>query len=107
MALPPMKRGQSRPAPATAKATKANKPRQARPRSDEEEARAAAADGFQREARQFPEGFRWGTATSAAQIEGAASTDGRGPSIWDVFSKQPGAIAHGDKPDVTTDHYHR
>ena len=57
--------------------------------------------------RPFPPGFLWGTATSAYQIEGAATADGRGPSIWDVFSRQPGAIADGANGDVAADHYHR
>jgi beta-glucosidase len=55
----------------------------------------------------FPEGFLWGVATSAYQIEGAVAADGRGPSIWDTFSHTPGAIFHGDTGDVAADHYHR
>jgi beta-glucosidase len=55
----------------------------------------------------FPDGFAWGTATSAYQIEGAVDVDGRGPSIWDDFCRQPGAIAGGDTGDVAADHYHR
>lgn len=42
----------------------------------------------------FPENFVWGVATAAAQIEGAAFEDGRGPSIWDVFSRLPGKIKY-------------
>ena len=52
----------------------------------------------------FPAGFRWGTATSAYQIEGAARTGGRTPSIWDTFTRVPGAIAGGDTGDVACDH---
>ncbi|MET9229954.1 GH1 family beta-glucosidase [Lentzea sp. NPDC003310] len=55
----------------------------------------------------FPDGFRWGVATSAFQIEGAARLDGRGPSIWDTFAAVPGAVANGDTGDVAADHYHR
>ncbi len=55
----------------------------------------------------FPPGFRWGVATSAYQIEGAAAEDGRGPSIWDTFCRVPGAVAGGDHGDVACDHYHR
>jgi beta-glucosidase len=55
----------------------------------------------------FPEGFVWGAATAAYQIEGAAGADGRGPSIWDTFSRVPGAVADGHTGDVACDHYHR
>ncbi|MBS0521643.1 MAG: beta-glucosidase [Proteobacteria bacterium] len=55
----------------------------------------------------FPDGFRWGTATSAYQVEGAAREDGRGLSIWDTFCRQPGCIRDGSTGDVSVDHYHR
>ena len=55
----------------------------------------------------FPPGFRWGAATAAYQIEGAASEDGRTPSIWDTFSRTPGKVRNGDTGDVAADHYHR
>ncbi len=55
----------------------------------------------------FPEGFRWGTATSAYQVEGGAREDGRGPSIWDTFTREPGRIRDGSTGDVSVDHYHR
>lgn len=58
-------------------------------------------------ARRFPADFEWGLAASAYQIEGAASEDGRGPSIWDTFSRQRGAVVNGDTGDVACDHYHR
>ncbi len=57
--------------------------------------------------RRFPPSFRWGSATAAYQIEGAAHEDGRGPSIWDTFARVPGKVLHGDTGDVATDHYHR
>ncbi|WP_037409252.1 GH1 family beta-glucosidase [Candidatus Solirubrobacter pratensis] len=55
----------------------------------------------------FPTGFRFGAATAAYQIEGAAREDGRGESIWDRFCTLPGAVANGDTGDVACDHYHR
>ena len=51
--------------------------------------------------------FKWGVSTSSYQIEGAAREDGRGPSIWDTFSRIPGAVANGDNGDTACDHYHR
>ncbi len=56
---------------------------------------------------QFPDGFTWGVATSAYQIEGTWNEDGRSPSIWDTFAKIPGKTKNGDTGDVACDHYHR
>jgi beta-glucosidase len=56
--------------------------------------------------RQFPQGFLWGCATAAYQIEGGANQGGRGPSIWDVFSHTPGKTYNGDTGDVADDSYH-
>jgi beta-glucosidase len=55
----------------------------------------------------FPQGFYWGVATSAYQIEGAVNEDGRGASIWDTYAHTPGNIRHGHNADVANDHYHR
>ena len=55
----------------------------------------------------FPPGFVWGTATASYQIEGAATEDGRTPSIWDTYSHTPGRVVDGDTGDVADDHYHR
>jgi beta-glucosidase len=55
----------------------------------------------------FPEGFLWGAATSAYQIEGHPLADGAGPSIWHRFSHNPGRVANGDTGDLACDHYRR
>jgi beta-glucosidase len=55
----------------------------------------------------FPDGFVWGAATAAYQIEGAADTDGRGLSVWDTFSRTPGKVHRGDTGDIACDSYHR
>ncbi len=62
-------------------------------------------DGQGREA--FPDGFLWGAATAAYQIEGAAHEDGKGPSVWDTFSHEPGRTRGGDTGDTACDSYHR
>jgi len=63
--------------------------------------------GSGQEAIRFPSDFRWGVATASYQIEGAVAEDGRTPSIWDTFSRVPGAVANGDTGDQACDHYHR
>jgi beta-glucosidase len=55
----------------------------------------------------FPDGFLWGAATSAYQIEGSPLADGAGASIWHRFSHTPGMVTNGDTGDVACDHYRR
>eukprot|EP00933_Yihiella_yeosuensis_P050302 TRINITY_DN48077_c0_g1_i1.p1 TRINITY_DN48077_c0_g1~~TRINITY_DN48077_c0_g1_i1.p1 ORF type:complete len:558 (-),score=146.61 TRINITY_DN48077_c0_g1_i1:328-2001(-) len=55
----------------------------------------------------FPEGFLWGSATAAYQIEGGALEGGRTPCIWDTFSATPGKVKNGDTGAVACDHFHR
>ncbi|GAA3935390.1 GH1 family beta-glucosidase [Microbacterium soli] len=55
----------------------------------------------------FPADFLLGAATASYQIEGAATADGRGPSIWDTFSATPGKVVDGDTGEVADDHYNR
>ncbi len=67
-----------------------------------------ASDGLSQSASTaFPEGFAWGAATAAYQIEGGAHEDGRGRSIWDTFSRIPGKVRGGDTGDIACDAYHR
>ncbi|MFJ6566323.1 GH1 family beta-glucosidase [Streptomyces sp. NPDC091292] len=55
----------------------------------------------------FPPGFLWGVATSAQQIEGAVDQDGRGRSVWDAFTAEPGRVKDGTTSATACDHYHR
>lgn len=57
--------------------------------------------------RHFPTSFVWGAATAAPQIEGAATSDGKGPSVWDKFCREPGKVFNGDTLDVACEHYTR
>src|SRR5438045_3259100 len=41
--------------------------------------------------RVFPEGFLWGTATAAHQIEGESDLDD-----WSTFEREPGRAKHGE-----------
>jgi beta-glucosidase len=55
----------------------------------------------------FPSEFTWGAAAASYQIEGATRTDGRGPSVWDMFCRLPGRVWEGHTGDVACDHYNR
>ncbi|MFD4957414.1 GH1 family beta-glucosidase [Microbacterium sp. NPDC058389] len=55
----------------------------------------------------FPKGYTWGASTSAFQIEGALTADGRGASVWDTFAALPGKIADDSTGDPAADQYHR
>ncbi len=54
-----------------------------------------------------PDRFRWGVSTASYQIEGGVHEGGRGTSIWDTFSHEPGRVADGSTGDVACDHFHR
>ncbi len=54
----------------------------------------------------FPEGFLWGCATAAYQIEGGVAEGGRKPSTWDKFSHIPGKTHNGETGDIADDSYH-
>lgn len=55
----------------------------------------------------FTENFLWGAASAAHQIEGAYLEDGKGMGYWDYMEQQEKTIKHGERADVSCDHYHR
>ncbi|XP_041794054.1 lactase-like b isoform X1 [Chelmon rostratus] len=55
----------------------------------------------------FPAGFSWGAGSSAYQTEGAWDKDGKGLSIWDVFSHKKGRIQQNDTGDSSCEGYHK
>ena len=54
---------------------------------------------------QFGDDFLWGVSTAAFQIEGAHDADGKGSSIWDVFTSQKGKIKNGHHALTACDFY--
>lgn len=55
----------------------------------------------------FKDGFLWGSASAAYQVEGAYDEDGKGPSIWDEFSEIPGKTYKNTNGKIAVDFYHR
>lgn len=55
----------------------------------------------------FPKDFLWGSASAAYQVEGAWNEEGKGTSIWDIYTKIPGKTYKGTNGDIAVDHYHR
>ncbi len=54
----------------------------------------------------FPEGFLFGAATAAYQIEGTRH-GGCGPCHWDTFAATAGNVVRGEDGAVACDHFHR
>lgn len=55
----------------------------------------------------FGKDFKWGVSTAAYQIEGGHNADGKGPSIWDVFTQKKKKIAGSHNGNVACDFYNR
>ncbi|WP_304067265.1 GH1 family beta-glucosidase [Pedobacter glucosidilyticus] len=56
---------------------------------------------------EFGPDFKWGVSVAAYQIEGGHDADGKGPSIWDVFTNKKGKVLNGDHGNIACDFYHR
>ncbi|KAJ7613021.1 glycoside hydrolase superfamily [Roridomyces roridus] len=54
----------------------------------------------------FPSGFKFGVATAAYQVEGAVKNEGKGPSVWDWNSRQPGGVIDNTTGDVIDLNYY-
>lgn len=54
----------------------------------------------------FKADFVWGAAASSYQIEGAWNEDGKGVSVWDVFSSQEGNVWRSQDGNKACNHYH-
>ncbi|RKL66829.1 aryl-phospho-beta-D-glucosidase [Salipaludibacillus neizhouensis] len=62
---------------------------------------------YHRQLKPFPRNFLWGSASAAYQIEGAWDQDGKGPSVWDIYTKIEGTTYKGTNGDIAVDHYNR
>ncbi|XP_057861861.2 beta-glucosidase 34 [Cryptomeria japonica] len=60
--------------------------------------------GFNRKS--FPQGFTFGTSSSAYQYEGAVAKDGRMPSICDTYYDIPSNTLDGSNANITVNQYY-
>jgi beta-glucosidase len=51
------------------------------------------------------ENFLFGSAASTFQVEGSPAPDGKGQSIWDMFTHRRGKSHTGENADVACDRY--
>ena len=63
-------------------------------------------EDFCMENKRFKDGFLWGVATAAAQIEGASNVDGKGVSNWDLYPTTDGLVYQNQNTDQGCDHYY-
>jgi len=59
------------------------------------------------EDKNFGPDFKWGVSTAAYQVEGAWYSDGKGKSIWDVFSNTGGNTYKDQNANIACDFYRR
>jgi beta-glucosidase len=55
----------------------------------------------------FPPSFLWGTATAAYQVEGGWQADGKGLSVWDVYTNVDRMAERGETANVALNMYDR
>jgi beta-glucosidase len=69
----------------------------------------SATDSVANEApqRTFPPDFLWGVATAAYQVEGGRQADGKGPSVWDVYTNTDRMAAGGETANAALNMYDR
>ncbi len=66
---------------------------------------SATISGIKLNKEDFGSQFKWGVSVAAYQIEGAHDVDGKGLSIWDVFSNTKGKIKRAHHGNVACDFY--